>query len=69
MSKLLQEWDAVGARVAIAHAAVKALDEAIRVLKLQRKAAAAIHAQRLNEHTEFILANDIQKLRAERQLT
>lgn len=52
-----REWSAVGARVAIANAAVKALDDAIRSLRLQRKAAEARHVQRLNEHTEFLLAH------------
>lgn len=43
-------------RVALAKAAVTALDEALRGLRLQRKAAEATYRQRLAEHTAALLA-------------
>lgn len=48
------EW--AGARVAIAEAAVKALDDVLRTVRLHRKAAEAKYCQRLAEHTQAILA-------------
>lgn len=43
-------------RVAIAKAAVDALDEALRGLRLQHKAARATYYQRLAEHSATLLA-------------
>lgn len=51
-----RDVDAASARVAIAKAKVDALDEAIRSLRLQRKAADAIHTQRLSEFTTMLIA-------------
>ena len=48
--------DKASARVAIAKAKVDALDDAIRALRLQRKAADAIHTQRLSEFTDLLIA-------------
>lgn len=62
MSKLQREYGAVKCRVAMASAALRAIDEGIRMLKMQRKAAATLHEQRLAEHTQFILANDMKQL-------
>lgn len=53
--------DAASARVAIAKAAVDALDEAMRGLKLQRRAAEAKYHQRLAEHTAALLARPKQE--------
>ena len=50
-----REIQAASARVAIAKSAVNALDEALRGLKLQRKAAEAKYHQRLAEHTAALL--------------
>lgn len=56
-SQFQRDWDAVGGRIAVASAAVTAIDEMLRVLTYQRKAAEALRRQRLSEHTEFILAH------------
>jgi hypothetical protein len=51
-----QEVRAASVRVAIARAAVTALDEALRGPRLQRKAALATYHQRLAEHSAALLA-------------
>jgi hypothetical protein len=51
-----QEVRDASVRVAIAKSAVTALDEALRGLRLQRKAAAATYHQRLAEHSAALLA-------------
>lgn len=43
------------ARVAIAKAAVDALDDVLRTVRLHRRAADAKYCQRLAEHTQMLL--------------
>jgi len=52
-----RDVDKASARVAISKAKVDALDEAIRALRLQRKAADAIYTQRLSEFTAMLMAS------------
>lgn len=43
-------------QVAIAKSALRAIDESMRSLRLQRRAAQALVEQRLMEHTQALLA-------------
>lgn len=52
----MSERDTAYTRVAMAKAALGSLDEAIRVLRMQRRAAQALVEQRLHEHMLALLA-------------